>query len=106
MSDHNYKKNVNGIVVDMTPEEIEERKAEEAAYAAKRQKYEAEEKYKDLRRAELSPLDGEGMDAMRKALTQIYSALDYLAPPEELEEYLNKVDQIKARHPKPETVQK
>jgi hypothetical protein len=88
--------------IPYTPEQTAARQAEINAELAKLTKYEAEEKYKDLRQAALIPLDGEGMDAMRKALTQIYSALDYLAPPVELEEYFGKVEAIKTKHPKPQ----
>lgn len=54
----------------------------------------------EKRRAEYGVIDGEGLEAMRKALVQIYGALDYLAPPPELSEYLDKVDAIKLKHPK------
>jgi hypothetical protein len=91
-------KNVSGQRYLLTPEEITERQAEEEAFLAKKQKYEAEEKYKDLRRAELAPLDGEGMDAIRKAIT----ALAANSPvPAEFTAYTAKVEAIKAKYQKP-----
>lgn len=46
-------------------------------------------------------IDGEGMDAMRKALEKLYAEAEYLVPPVEFEEYMAKVDAIKDANPKP-----
>lgn len=58
-----------------------------------------EEEYKRNRQSELKALDGEGMDAMRKAIEEIYEKSNAPFPPE-YEEYRNKVYEVKSRHPK------
>lgn len=55
--------------------------------------------YDILRREELAPLDGEGMDAMRKAIIDLMAAAN-LQPAGEFAAYMDKVNAIKARHPK------
>lgn len=88
---------VNGEEVEMTPDEIAAREAEEAAWEAKKAQYEAQEKYKDDRRTKLIQIDGEGMDAIRKAIVA-FAAGDPV--PEEFTAYQAKVDAIKAEYPK------
>jgi hypothetical protein len=95
-----YTKMVNGQSIEMTAEEIAERQAEEAAWLAAREKYLAEEKYKDDRRAKLEPLDGDGMDAMRKAIESLSVALS-VALPQEYQEYAAKVQAIKDMYREP-----
>lgn len=101
VSDDTPTKNVSGERYLLTSKEISDRQKDEAKYIAARQKYEAEEKYKDLRRAELAPLDGEGMDAMRKAIESLADFLVTDLPPE-YQAYVSKVEAIKTKHPKPQ----
>jgi len=55
-------------------------------------------KYKDDRRSELSLLDGEGMDAIRKEIVALRTGLPETA---EYAEYMVKVISIKDKYPKP-----
>jgi len=93
-----YIKLVNGEPVTMTALEIEERQAEEVFYAARKQKYEVEQKYADQRKEKLAPIDGEGMDAMRKAIEALAAGRPV---PQEFDEYITKVEAIKQQYPKP-----
>lgn len=61
---------------------------------------EKEEKVQFLRRKELSLIDGEGMDAMRKELQELRAAVGG-EPVAEAAEYFSKVDAIKTKYPKP-----
>ncbi len=95
-----YFKTIAGVGnVPMTAEEIAQRQAEEAAWAAKQAQYEAEQKYKDLRKAEMMPLDGDGMDAVRKAIDALANGEPL---PQEYVDYRNQIEAIKAKYPKPE----
>lgn len=91
---------INGERFLLTAEEISLRQTEEAEANIKRKNYEDNEAYKDKRRIKISSLDGEGMDAMRKAIAQLYSDANKV-PPVELTEYLTKVETIKSENPKP-----
>lgn len=97
MSD--YRKFDGEKYVNLTPAEVAERQAEEAQWQQQNEKYEREVKYKDQRRSLLMTLDGDGMDAMRKALIALANG-DPL--PAEFTEYLSKVEAIKASIPKPQ----
>lgn len=74
------------ILRDKTPEELE--------FIANQ--------YKRERAVELRSLDGDGMDAMRKAIVAL-AAGQGVQLPAEFNDYLAKVDAIKAAHPKPQT---
>ena len=54
--------------------------------------------YTDLRREELAQLDGDGMDAIRKA---VQALADGLPLPAEFSTYMGKVAAVKAKYPKP-----
>ena len=80
-----------------TPEEEAAWDIEEAADIAARKLYREQEKYKDDRKAELAPLDGDGMDAMRKAISAL-SAGEQV--PQEFTDYMAKVAAIKQKYTK------
>lgn len=75
--------------IPLTPEEIAEINARPATVIP----------YTEKRRDELVALDGDGMDAMRKAVVDILAALN-LPQSAELSAYLDKVRTIKERYPK------
>ena len=90
----------NDIVIEMTPEQIAARQQEEAAYSSKLAQYIATEKYKDDRRRELSELDGEALDAIRKQIEALISLTEAPITPE-WADYMAKVTAIKSTYPKP-----
>jgi len=64
---NNMNRIVNGVEVEMTPEEVEERLKEEAEWQAAQLKYEQTESYKDKRRAAYPPI-GDQLDALFHAM--------------------------------------
>lgn len=94
-----YNKLINGEIVPMTAEEIAARQAEEKEYLENLTEYKLKYKYKDDRKSEFISLDGEGMDAIRKAITAISNNEPV---PEEFTLYMDKVNEIKNKYPKPE----
>lgn len=52
------------------------------------------------RKQEYAAIDGEGIEALREALKGIYAEFKQVTPPQILVDYLAKVEQIKAKHPK------
>lgn len=83
----------------MTAEEIAQRQVEDAAHEAFKEQYLATE-YARKRRLSLAPLDGEGMDAMRKALDALFDG--EIVAPAEYTDYRKKVQEIKDANPKGE----
>lgn len=55
--------------------------------------------YEEMRRIKFEPLDGEGMDAMRKELQALRAAVGG-EPDEAVKTYFDKISAIKALHPK------
>jgi FMN phosphatase YigB (HAD superfamily) len=94
-----YFKTIAGVGnVPMSEEEIAQLQAEEAAWIAKKQKYETEQKYKDQRKVEMLALDGDGLDAIRKAIDALANGE---ALPQEYVDYRDQINAIKAKYPKP-----
>jgi hypothetical protein len=79
--------NIDGQKVAFTAEEETARDSDEAIEAAKKDDYEANEKYKDIRKAEYPPI-GDQLDALWKGGQ---AAADMKAI----------IDGVKAKHPKP-----
>lgn len=92
-------KNIGGLRYLFSQEELDTRNELQARIDAEKARYIAEDKYKDDRRKAFAKLDGEGMDAMRKALEALY-AVSSAVPPTEYQEYMDKVAEIKEAHPK------
>ncbi len=98
-----YTKLVNGVRVELTREEIEDRQAEEQAEQEKQAQYEQTEKYRDDRRAEF-PAFGDQADAIHKQLIAILEAYPELEDPE-YKKVKDQVLAVKAKYPKPEGVE-
>jgi hypothetical protein len=52
------------------------------------------------RKQEYAAIDGDGIEAMREVLRQLYIEFTQLAPPKEFVDYLAKVQEIKIKYPK------
>lgn len=86
------KKLVNGIEVELTQEEIDQRIQEEAEWKARQILYEQTESYKDKRRAEYPPI-GDQLDAL-------YKAMDTGVLPQ-VKGFYDKIKIVKEKHRKP-----
>ena len=96
-----YTKQVNGVRVELTQKEIEERQAEELAEQEKQLLYERTEKYKDDRLLEY-PSIGDQLDAILKQLDymRLNNETDLV---QDADNIVDKWLAVKAKYPKPET---
>lgn len=90
------KKLVNGELVDLTAEEIEQREADESAWLVLQEAKKAGE-YKTLRAKEYPPI-GDQLDALMKWL----ATETEIRVPAELKSIAMKCMSVKAKYPKPE----
>ena len=91
---------VNGVEVELTEQEMTAIQSQRESEAQEKAEYLAKRKYKDDRRKELAPLDGEGLDAIRKSIDSLAAFL-VVDLPVEFEQYMADVTAIKTKFPKP-----
>lgn len=91
-------KMVDGVEVELTPEEEAETRAEWSANAAFAASYEAENGYKLKREAEY-PKIGDQLDAIYKGFKQLEAI--GIIPGADCVAWVDKLDSVKAKHPKP-----